>query len=414
MFIALGAAGSIAIVRDVLVGRTLGLGPALDAWTLGLAALSFVTSAFVSAAGASLVPRLRSVSRELTQSRSEVIVGATLSAAAIGLFLGTMSVVLLEVLHRAVYPESEVVGQLVVLSRPLGGVAVPSILIAGVLTAVLHSNGGFWQPALGPAVPATFVLAGVVLWGVDETIRLGTLHAAGLCALAAILWLLVLAREHLDRGSWRQWRSVLAAIRLDTTHAYLAALLVSLNPLIDYVVATSLGEGSAGKLGLASRVPIAAAALLASAVAIPLFPRLVDELEIRGPSSMAQLFRRRLTGATLATTAVGVAIAAVSIPLANVFFGGDSPLAEDARSIGKIQIVYALTIGPYVAATLSVRALNAHSLYRAALSIAALGCVLNVVLDVILAPWFGLAGIAAATVLVHSTTAAAMAWKVSR
>ena len=414
VFVALGAAGSVAIFRDVVVGRSLGLGPALDAWTIGLAALGFATSAFVSAAGASLVPRLRSMPREPTRRRSEIVVGATVSAAAIGLVIGVISIVLVELLYRSAYPESELVSELVLLARWLGAVAVPSILICGVLTAVMHANGRFWPPALGPAVPATIVLVSVMYWNVDEITRLGALHATGLCTLAAILWSLVRAQEELDRGSWRQWRSVLADIRLDTTYAYLAALLVSFNPLIDYVVATSLGEGNAGKLGLASRVPIAAAALLASAVAIPLFPRLVDELKLQGAAAMAHLFRRRLGRATIATTVIGVAIAAVSIPLASVFFGGDSPLADEANSIGRIQMVYALTIGPYVAATLSVRALNARSCYRAALSIAALGCVLNIVLDVILASWFELTGIAAATVLVHSATATAMAWKVSR
>ncbi len=410
VFFAMSTAGAVVIIRDVLVGRRFGLGPDLDAWVLGFAILSFVVSPFATASSATLLPRLRpGRQRNDAMERSEFVSGAIAFAALLGLCAGIAGLLALSAARLVGGFDTERISALWSLLAVLGPIGGCALLATGAATAVLHTNNRFWQPAAAPLLPALLVVGALALSGSESILALGLLHSIGL--LAAVLGLLVLVGvdEKLSFPHLGRARQQLSGLLGTASKAYLGALLVSLNVLVDYFVASRLAPGDVGGLGLAGRLPIATAALLASAAAVPLYPRLVDALSSGGPRALASLFRKRLIQVTAASATIGLGISLVSVPLARwMFEGGSSALSADGPSLGRLQAIYALTIAPYVAATLAVRTLHAMGLVQLALWIAAGGAIANLALNLILAIPFGLAGIASATVATHSGTAIVM------
>ena len=406
-------ASVVAFGRDVLVGRALGLGSDLDAWTLTLAIIAFGTTSFITASSASIVPRYRKASAGKLEFRPEEVASAAVTAAVlVGLAIGIMTLIAAETISILLGETSRTSDSIVMLIQVLALTAIPSLLVRGAGGAVLQSSGHFAVPAVGPAIPALCVIVAVGVADVSNLEPLGWVHGAGLLVEALLLILLIARWGGLGTRDMFRWLDVVRTLRRGVGPAFLSAVAFSINPIIDLGVAAKLGAGEAGRLGLAGRLTLALAALAATSIVVPAFPRFVDALTVGGPSALWARLKRALSLGVVAGAAITVLLLITSIPLARVMFAGSEVSSSEARSIGTLQMTYAATATPYIAAGIALRALHALEQYRWAMYIAVVGSTLNLVADIALSQLLGVHGIAAATSLVYVVTSGAMTWRV--
>jgi putative peptidoglycan lipid II flippase len=407
VFIVTAVAGAAALLRDAVVGRTLGIGLDLDAWTLALALTGFTTTSIITATGSTVVPAVRRASAtggdQLEAEASAALVSSLLIALAVSVALLLTSAALADL----VLGSNELVDITAPPLRILAVTAVPGLIVAGACGAISHALGRFTLPALLPLLPALVVTVSVAI-GLDRVGVLSAIHGAAIMAGTTVLAGSVFSRAQLSmRQLRRHWRTR-RHLKAEVGYAWIGAVAFSVNPIIDLTVAANLTDGGAGRLGLASRLTIATGAVLAAALAVPGFPRLTAALDELGPRGLRRQLRTLAGAAVLAGAGLTLVIAASSLPLASLVFSDSGVSPAEARSIGLVQMTYSLTAAPYVLAAVALRGIYVVGRHRAGMIVALVGCGLNVVADVSLGRWLGLHGIALATFAVYLLTSTAM------
>jgi putative peptidoglycan lipid II flippase len=411
VFVATVLASIVALARDVIVGRSLGLGFGLDAWTVALAMVGFATSAVITAASASILPQVRrSRIGEGDYSPAEISAGGLAAALGVALALGTVTWLAAEPLASLATNTADTQMTTVFLVRALAVTAILSLLVRGIAGAILQSVQHFAMPALGPSISAIVVVLAVTVFDVTDVRRLVWYHGVGLIGEAGLLFGLVVRSTGLHAHDFRRSLEVSRVLSVGVGPAFVSAVAFSINPLIDVAFAANLGNGQAGRLGLASRLTIATAAVLASSLAVPAFPRFVDALTAGGLGALRRRFRRTLVQGILAGAGLTAVLGITTIPLARLLFAGSELSTSDARSVAFLQLTYSATAAPYIAAAISLRALYALGRNRAAMYIAIAGCVLNAVFNLALTNAVGIHGIAIATAAMYCLVSFAMSW----
>jgi putative peptidoglycan lipid II flippase len=409
------AASAVALARDVAVGWELGVGYGLDIWTLAVAVTGFLASAFVTATSGTALPAYR---RSLEDANSrftavDVVSTSLVLSAGFGLAVGAVMFLAAGPAVDLMLPTSFRRDELVTVLRILAFTVVPGLIMRGTGAALLQAGRRFALAAASAAIPALTVLAAVVAF--DVTVReLAVLHGAGALAEFILVTTVVLTVTGCSVRDLGIDRAVLRQLLTGAGPAFVSGIAFSVNPVIDLVVASQLDAGDAGRLGLANRITIAAAALAATSLATPAFPRFVDTLESEGHQALRRLFGAILRRGILVGVVLSLVIAATTFPIADVLFTGGRLTDADANHVAKLQLVYATTAAPYIATTIALRGLHALGRYRAAMAIGLLGTLVNLVADLAIAPTLGVYGIAAATTLVYTLTALSMAMMVVR
>lgn len=280
---------------------------------------------------------------------------------------------------------------------------LPVVLLRGIAsncTAVLNTFESFARPALAPVVAPLSIVAGVLLlhrscgiWALVYSTLFGAL-AHG-----------VLAGGMMDARGYRfrlHWYGSNEATR-EVAHQYgpvlLSSVVASGGLLVDQSMAAMLPAGSVSALVFAGRFVSVAVTLLAGAVStavVPYFSTMIAERDWRGCRDTLRTWVR--------LTAV------VSVPVAVLLIAGSRLLIRvtlqhgifgphDTAVVTPVLAMYAIQIPFFVVSRVFYRFLVAMRRTDLILYCGTLNLILDVVLNVVLMRWMGVAGIALATSL---------------
>jgi putative peptidoglycan lipid II flippase len=280
---------------------------------------------------------------------------------------------------------------------------LPVVLIAGIAsncTAVLNTFDRFAWPALAPmATPLTIMLGA---WLLAPRIGIWSLVYTNLAgALVHALLMIWMMHTHGYRFELR-WHGASAAAR-EVAGQYgpilLSGLVASGGLLVDQGMAASLSSGSVATLAYANRFVSVILNLLAGAIATavtPYFSQLVARKDWAGCRHTMNTYIR-LTA--LVSVPVALAMIFGSHWMIRLTFQHGVFGPRDTAAVAPVQAMYAIQLPFYVVSRVYYRYLVAIRRTRLILYCGVINLVLDVILNLILMHWFGVAGIALATSL---------------
>lgn len=411
-----GAVRAIALVKELIVASRFGTGDALEAFLIALAVPLLLSAAYRSAIMSSLVPRFvaareregrEAAGRLLASSLARHAVVAGASAAALALLAHPIVLIIASGFPAEKQALAEHLFRLLSVLVLFDG-------LAAVWSAALQAEGRIVISTLGFAGTPLVTLAALLATGAHspEVLVLGTV--AGAVAEAA--WAVVF----LGAGGWsplafdRPWAAHAKESAKGFAKLLVGSAILAVNPIIDQAMAAHLGSGSVAELGFGGRVVSGVLGIVAMAfgtAALPRYSMYAAEADAEG---LGRAYRRDSLFVVLCGAATALILIAASTPVTRALFERGAFSAADTAAVSRVQAFCALQIPGFLAVGLSSRVLNALGLDWEVLVIALAGALLNVVGNLVLSRWFGVAGIALSTAVVYTVTATATALVVRR
>jgi len=285
---------------------------------------------------------------------------------------------------------------------------LPVVLITGIATnctAVLNTFDRFAVPALVPVViPLTIVASALTLGGRLGIWALVYATLAGSLAHAAVVAGMMDIHGYRFRLRWHGMTEATREVAYQYGPVLLASVVTSGGLLVDQSMAAMLPAGSVSALVYGGRFVSVVLSLMAGAVSTavtPYFSRMIALGDWTGC--------RRAVSSWVRLTAL------ISAPIAALLIGGSHLLVraalqhgafrpQDTAVVASVLAMYAIQIPFFVASRVHYRFILAMRRTDLALYCGILNLVLDIVLNLVLMRWFGVAGIALATSLWTVTT----------
>lgn len=272
--------------------------------------------------------------------------------------------------------------------------------IASMCAAILNTEGEFAIPAIAPiATSLSTVLMVPIL--ANKMGAWSMVCAMVVGALIHAMWMLW-RTSHLGSLSWPALHGRDEAAR-EVTRQFgplmLSGLVASGGLLVDQAMAASLPAGSLAALAYAGRFVSVGLALLGGAISSAVTPVLSEmiarsEWEECRRTVRLWAWRSMLVGAAIAGVLIVGSRLLVRLSLQHGAFG-----ARDTAAVSAVLVMYALQIPFFVSSRVFYRVLVSMRRTDIVLYCGVLNLGLDVVLNVLLMRWMGVAGIALATSL---------------
>jgi putative peptidoglycan lipid II flippase len=317
----------------------------------------------------------------------------------------TGATILMALTARGFFPliASHFPPQKLALSIRLFYALLPVVLITGIATnctAVLNTFDRFALPALAPiATPVAIILAALFL-----SARCG-IWAMVYATLAGALVHAAIVAGMMDAHGYRLrlfWHGTTEATR-EVAHQYgpvlLSGLVASGGLLVDQAMAAMLPSGSVSALAYANRFVSVVITLLAGAVSsavVPHFSRMIAHADWAG---CRHTLRTWVRITALVSTPIALALIAGSHLLIRTAFQHGVFSPADTALVTPVLAMYAIQIPFFVSSRVFYRFLVAMRRTDLIFYCGALNLALDVVLNLLLMRWYGVAGIALATSL---------------
>ena len=280
---------------------------------------------------------------------------------------------------------------------------LPVVLITGVATnctAVLNTFDRFAWPALAPvAIPVAIMAAALTLgarlgvWALVYATLAGSLVQAGVVAG------LMEAHGYRLRLRWHGMTEPAREVARQYGPVLLSALVAAGGLLVDQSMAAMLPAGSVSALVYGNRFVSVVVALGAGALSTaitPYFSRMIARGDWAG-------CRHSLRTWTALTAAVSIPVGAVMIaaagPIVRLAFEHGAFGPRDTSVVASVMAMYAVQIPFFVVSRVFYRFIVAMRRTDIALYCGLINLALDIVLNVALMCWMGVAGIALATSL---------------
>ena len=393
---------AVATLKEVAVAGVYGRSDSMDAFLMAALIPGLLVNLISESMNQALVPTLIRVRELEGRERAQQLLSSSMLWLCI--LLGAVSVVM-ALAARGFFPliASHFPAAKLDLAVRLFYALLPLVLITGIATnctAVLNTFDRFAVPALAPLVVPATILAGALLFGG----RWG-IWALVYASLAGALVHAVVVAWMMDTHGYRfrlYWHGMTEATR-EVAHQYgpvlLSGVVASGGLLVDQSMAVLLPAGRVSALAYANRFVSVVLTLLAGAVSTavtPYFSRMIALGDWAGC--------RRTLGNWVGITAL------VSAPTAAVLIFGSQALVRvtfqhgvfgphDTAVVTPVLAMYAIQIPFYVCSRVFYRFLVAMRRTDLILYCGMINLALDIVLNLILMRWFGVAGIALATSL---------------
>jgi putative peptidoglycan lipid II flippase len=280
---------------------------------------------------------------------------------------------------------------------------LPVVLITGIATnctAVLNTMDRFALPALAPVATPVAIILGALLWSgrfgiwamVYATLAGALIHAG------VVAWLMD-SRGYRFRLRWHGATDATREVARQYGPVLLSGVVASGGLLVDQSMAAMLPAGSVSALAYANRFVSVVITLLAGAVSsavVPHFSRMIAHKDWTGCRKTLRTWVR-LTA--MVSTPIALALIAGSHWLIRLTFQHGVFGPHDTALVTPVLAMYAIQIPFFVSSRVFYRFLV--SLRRSDLIFycGTLNLALDVVFNLVLMRWFGVAGIALATSL---------------
>jgi putative peptidoglycan lipid II flippase len=280
---------------------------------------------------------------------------------------------------------------------------LPVVLITGIATnctAVLNTFERFALPALAVVVNPVIVIAGALLL----SSRLG-IWAMVYATLAGALLHAAVVAGMMDSHGYRfrlRWHGMTEATR-EVAHQYgpvlLSGVVASGGLLVDQSMAAMLPAGSVSALVYANRFVAVVLTLLAGAVSTAVTPYFSRMIALGDWAGCRHTLRTWVRLTALVSAPIAVALIAGARPLIRLTLQHGAFGPGDTAVVTPVLMMYAIQIPFFVCSRVFYRFLVALRRTDLVFYCGALNLVLDIVLNLILMRWFGVAGIALATSL---------------
>jgi len=392
----------VAASKEFVVAGVFGRSDAMDAFLIAFLVPGLLVNLFSESMNQALIPTLIRVRETEGHADAQELLSSAMAWMCTLLAGGSLA---MAALARFLFPlvAEHFSASKLALTQQLFYGLLPVVLIAGVAqncTAVLNTFERFAWPALAPVVtPLTIILGAWLtarwlgIWSLVYATVAGTaIHAA------IVIWMM---RSHGYRFDLK-FHALSAGAR-EVAGQYgpilLSGLVASSGLLVDQGMAAALPPGSVSTLVYANRFVSVILNLLAGAIATavtPYFSQMVARQDWAGA-------RHTLNTYVRITALVSLPVAAAMIfgsrLLVQLTFQHGAFGPQDTDAVAPVQAMYAIQLPFYIVSRVFYRYLVAIRRTKLILYCGVINLVLDIVLNLVLMRWYGVAGIALATSL---------------
>jgi putative peptidoglycan lipid II flippase len=403
--------------KESMVAALYGRSDAMDAFLAAILIPNLLINVVAESMNQALIPTLIREQLREGRERAQELLSSSM-AALCGLLTATTLAMALAA--RAFFPliGSNFAAPKLELSIHLFYLLLPCVLLGGLAsncTAVLNAAGRFAFPALAPAVIPLTIVAGIYAFhGRLGIWALAWATAAGMAIHAG--WMIASMRTCGYEFSlrWRGWTEPAREVARQYGPAFLSAIVASGGLLVDQAMAAMLSAGSVSALVFAGRFVSVAVSLLAGAISSALAPHLSELAALRDWRGCRGALRAWAGRAALVSAVVATALIAGSHLLVRMVLQHGAFGREDSHVVARVLVMYALQIPFFVVSRVPYRLIVALRRTDLVFYCGGINLVLDVVLNLVLMRWMGVAGIALATSLWCVSTCALLWFWASR
>jgi len=398
----------VAAGKETFVARQLGVGDALDAFLIAYSLPTLANSIIAVSFNCALIPTYIEVrEREGRPAAQRLFSGVMFWVLGLLLFVSALIALLfpivLPMLASSFNPEK------LAFTRQLFWALLPIITITGLATtwaAVLNAEGEFALPAATPIITSlmvAFILFLRIQTGGAWGLALGTV--IGACLEAGLLGGRLQRHGLSLLPRWLGMDADLRQVMRQYAPQAAAMLVFSGTTLADQAVAARLGPGSVAALNYGSKIISLFIGVTATAVSTSVLPHFSRLVALDDWRSLRRDMKRFSVLILAALIPLALLLAFFSVPLVRLVFERGAFTSHDTRLVGQVQACFALQIPFFTVGMLCIRIICALKIISRNFLIASFSVVLNLVLDVVLARDFGVAGIALSTTAVSAVSA---------
>ncbi len=394
------AARALGVLNQIVISAHFGAGAAMDAYFATVAVPTFISDLVVGAIEASLIPvyiSLHNAGRE----REATDVSSTLINVVALMLGGLMALMLIfpQVAVRIFAPgiSSETASIAVTLAPLLFPILLLNTFV-GAITCLLIARRRFALPAFSGMLLPVGTLTGTVLLGNALGVKA---LAMGLTAGTVCQFLVLI---FMARNAQLRYRPVL---HLKNQHSLLAlaqfwpmclgAAISDANTAIDQMVASLLGTGGISSLNYALKVISIPVSIIFSANSRAILPYFSDQAADRDLDGLKETLRFFIWLVGLVTAAGSILCFILADPIVTILFRRGAFTEQDAQLTAAVLRGFSIGLAPMALGFLIPQAYSALNRNDLLLRITIFTLVVNVILDVSLAPFLGIPGIALGT-----------------
>ncbi len=392
----------IATFKEFTVAGIYGRSDAMDAYLVAALIPGLLINLISESMNQALIPTMVRVREQEGREHAQQLLSSSMLWTSL-MLLAVSGIMAL--LARAYFPliASHFSTAKLALSVRLFYCLLPVVFLSGIAsncTAVLNTKGRFAMPAVAPvATPIAIMIvaplfsARVGIWAMVFASLVGALlHAA---------WVVWMMNSNGYRFSLR-WYGMNEATR-EVAHQFgpvlLGSVVASGGLLVDQSMAAMLPAGSVSALVYAGRFVSVVLALLAGAVSTAVVPFFSQMIAVGDWHGCRQTLRTWAWLGALVATPVAAALIVGAHILVRLTFQHGAFGPRDTAAVTPVLIMYALQIPFFVCSRVFYRFLVAMRRTDLVLYCGLLNLGLDVILNLALMRWFGVAGIALATSL---------------
>lgn len=392
----------IATAKEVAVAGVYGRSDAMDAFLAASLVPGLLINLISESMNQALVPTLIRVREQQGAERAQQLLSSSMLWVC-GM-LSAASLLMAATAH-AFFPliASHFPAEKLQLSIRIFYGLLPVVLITGIAgncSAVLNTFDRFALPALTSALIPMAILGGALGWGQ----RLGVWALVWATLAGSLLQAVVLAGMMEANGyKFRlHWHGMNEAAR-EVAHQYgpvlLSGVAASGGLLVDQSMAAVLRAGSVSALVYGNRFVNVVVALLAGAVSTALTPHFSRMIAQRDWRACRHTMRTWVRITAFVSIPIAVLLIAGSRIVVRIAFQHGAFGPRDTAVVASVTAMYAIQIPFIVVSRVFYRFIVAMRRTDLALYCGMLNLILDIVLNLILMRWLGIAGIALATSL---------------
>lgn len=415
----------LGFLRDVLIARVLGTGPAAEAFVVAFRLPNLFRALLAEGAfNASFVPLFaRRVEEEGLPAAVRFGEQALAMLLAVTLGLTLLALAAMPWLMRLLAPGFDEAGGQYSLAVELARVTFPYLVficLTALFAGMLNSLRRYTAAAAAPMVLNLVMIAALLLapWlGDTPRVLSWSVTLAGVAQLAVLVVAARRAGVRPRLGLPRLTPEVRRLLGL-MGPGLVAAGAMQLNLFVGTMIAT-LQDGAAAVLYYADRVYQLPLALFGIALSVVLLPELTRRLRSQGEGAAREGLNRGLEYALLLTLPATVALMTIPLPIARALFERGAFRPEDSVATALALFAYAAGLPAFVLTKVLQPAFFARedtvTPLRAALTGVACNLVLAIGLFLLLRDrGLGFLGLASATAIAAWVTTGVLAWKLRR
>jgi putative peptidoglycan lipid II flippase len=392
----------VATLKEIAVAGTYGRSDAMDAFLAAALIPNLLINLISESMNQALVPTLIRVREREGHDRAQELLSNSmlwmcvlLAAVSAAMALGARGFFPLIASHFAAVKMD--------LAVRIFYALLPLVLITGIATnctAVLNTFDRFALPALAVVINPLVIIAGALLLSG----RLG-IWAMVYATLAGALLHAVVVAGMMDSRGYRfrlRWHGMTEATR-EVAHQYgpvlLSGMVASGGLLVDQSMAAMLPAGSVSALVYAGRFVGVVLTLLAGAVSTAVTPYFSRMIALGDWAGCRLTLRTWIRLTALVSAPIALALIVGARPLIRFTLQHGAFSSGDTAVVAPVLMMYAVQIPFFVCSRVFYRFLVAMRRTDLIFYCGALNLALDIVLNLLLMRWFGVAGIALATSL---------------